>query len=348
MPFCLIGLGSNLGHRQESLDQAVDHLARHPQMSLHATSRWHETQPVGGPTPQGLFLNGAALVETSLAPASVLEALRGIESALGRRRRERWGPRIIDLDLLLYDDRVVEEPSLVVPHPRMAWRRFVLEPAAEVAGAMVHPLIGWSVARLLEHLNTAPAYVAITGGIGAGKTQLAERLAQQRAAKLIAETPDLEQLEQFYADPASHGWAMEIEFLKQRAGLLAVDSPQWADRQQLVVSDFWFGQSRAFARVWLPSHRWEAYREQFDRLRSKVARPRLIVLLDASAQELRRRVLHRGRPCERELREEQLEQIRLEIAAEAARPDHGPLLKLADADPDRALEEVSAAVDAMG
>ena len=113
-------------------------------------------------------------------------------------------------------------PTLVLPHPRMAWRRFVLEPAAEVAGAMLHPTIRWTIARLLEHLNSARPYVAITGPIAAGKTQLAERLAAAISARLLVEQPDWARLDAFYADPAGHGWQTELEFLRQRARLLAV------------------------------------------------------------------------------------------------------------------------------
>ena len=120
----------------------------------------------------------------------MLACLEQIENRLGRRRTERWGPRTIDLDLLLYDELVLDTPTLVLPHPRMAWRRFVLEPAAEVAGTMLHPTIRWTIARLLEHLNSARPYVAITGPIAAGKTQLAERLAAAISARLMVEQPD--------------------------------------------------------------------------------------------------------------------------------------------------------------
>ena len=135
-------------------------LVAQPQIAVAAVSCWRETAPVGGPPGQPPFLNGALLAETSLAPHDLLAALQQIENDLGRRRAERWGPRTIDLDLLLYDELVLDTPSLTLPHPRMAWRRFVLEPAAEVAGAMLHPTIGWTIARLLEHLNTARPYVA--------------------------------------------------------------------------------------------------------------------------------------------------------------------------------------------
>ena len=147
---CLIALGSNLGDRRRTLDEAVARLARHPQLRVLATSPWIETAAVGGPPGQGDFLNGAILLETSLPPEAVLAILQEIEAALGRRREERWGPRSIDLDLLLYDQEVRQTPSLVLPHPRMTQRRFVLEPAAAIAASMVHPLTGWT---LQQHLD---------------------------------------------------------------------------------------------------------------------------------------------------------------------------------------------------
>ena len=119
---------------------------------------------MGGPPGQPPFLNGAALLETSLAPHDLLDALQQIETDLGRRRTERWGPRTVDLDLLLYEQLVLDTPTLILPHPRMAQRRFVLEPAAEIAGAMLHPTSGWSVAQLLEHLNEeSPGATAPSG-----------------------------------------------------------------------------------------------------------------------------------------------------------------------------------------
>lgn len=347
MPSCLIGLGSNLGSRQKTLDQAVVRLGRDPRMLLIKKSSWHETFPIGGPAGQSPFLNGAVLVETSLGPQAVLEALQQIETDLGRQRSERWGPRTIDLDLLLYDQLVLRTPSLVLPHPRMAWRRFVLQPAAEVAGSMVHPPTGWTIARLLDHLDTAVPYVAITGSIGAGKTLLAERLAEQTSARRITERIDPQRLEAFYADPASQAWDTELEFLRQRARLLAVESPGWSHQPRLAVSDFWFDQSLAFARVWLPPGELEAFHGHWEQLRSRVVRPKLIVLLEAPAHRLLQRVLRRGRRGERGLSEQQLDRIHQAILGLASRPHQGPFLQLAADDPDRVLAEVQAAVEAM-
>jgi len=347
MPACLIGLGSNLGNRRHILERAVDRLARHTDVHRMARSCWHDTAPVGGPPGQGRFLNGAALLETSLEPEALFSLLAGIETDLGRRRTARWGPRSLDLDLLLYDQLVLDTPALVVPHPRMAWRRFVLEPAAEVAGPMLHPTTGWTVARLLQHLNTAIPYVAIAGPIAAGKTRLAEKLARHLPARLIAEQLDPQRLESFYADPSGNCWAIQLEFLQQRGRLLAADLPGWSEAGGLAVSDFWFDQSLAFAGVWLPPQQQDAFRRRWEQTRLSVVRPKLTVLLDAPTDQLLERIRRRGCPAEGRLSAPWLDRIRDAIFNLAAGPDQGPLLRLINHDPEQTLAEVLAAVESM-
>lgn len=126
-----LGLGSNLGDRLANLQGAVDRLGGEEGIRVDASSRVWETAPVGGPE-QPDYLNAVIRVETDLAPGELLVAGRRVESALGRERTERWGPRTIDVDLLLYDERAVEEPDLVVPHPRMTERAFVVLPLLEL------------------------------------------------------------------------------------------------------------------------------------------------------------------------------------------------------------------------
>jgi len=146
-----VGLGSNLGDREAALRRAVELLDREPGIRVVAVSSLRETDPVGFPD-QPRFLNGACVLETDLSPRALLERLLGVERALGRRRDgPRFGPRTVDLDLLLYGRETVDEPGLTVPHPRFAERRFVLEPLAELEPDLELP-DGRRVADVLAEL----------------------------------------------------------------------------------------------------------------------------------------------------------------------------------------------------
>ncbi|MBN2296442.1 MAG: 2-amino-4-hydroxy-6-hydroxymethyldihydropteridine diphosphokinase [Pirellulales bacterium] len=353
MARCLIGLGSNLGDRRAALSTAISHLEQDSRLFLIAKSRWRETEPVGGPSDQPKFLNGAAIFETSLPAQEVLDLLQQLEKAQGRKREATWGPRPIDLDLLLYNEEKIQTPHLTVPHPRMAWRRFVLEPAAEIAGQMVHAETGWTIARLLGHLNSAHNYIAIAGPIGVGKTQLARQLAEKTSARMIAEELDETGLARFYNNPSGTAWATELEFLQQRARLLASDLPEWSNRDELVISDFWFDQSAAFAKVWLDDKDFPRFRNHWQEIRSAVVQPKLTVVLSESAaahrpgEWLLERVKRRGRPYEANLSAEVLGKIAQAVTRQADKPDLGPQLKMSAENPQAVLDEVLAAIEAM-
>lgn len=148
-----IGLGSNLGDRYRNVSEAARLLGSTQGVRMEQLSPVIETEPIGGP-PQGLYLNCAAAIDTTLSPKELLKVSQRIEQHLGRaREQERWGPRTIDLDILLYGQQRVESPDLVVPHPRLHQRRFVLEPLAWLAPDMTHPLIGKTMRQLLETLQ---------------------------------------------------------------------------------------------------------------------------------------------------------------------------------------------------
>jgi len=147
-PHVFLGLGSNLGDRHRALEDALRHLELRGFQTTRRSSTW-QTAPVGGP-PQGWFLNAVVAGETALAPEGLLQACLETERAMGRVRAERNGPRLIDIDILIFGEERREEPDLVIPHPRLRERRFVLEPLFEIAPGLRHPVLGLTVAELRE------------------------------------------------------------------------------------------------------------------------------------------------------------------------------------------------------
>lgn len=147
-----VSLGGNLGDPAQSMGAALRALDAHPQVRVTAVSSLHRTPP-WGKTDQPDFLNSAAELHTTLRPRELLELCLQTEHSLKRVREERWGPRLIDIDILLYDDRVINETGLEVPHPRMLQRAFVLEPLSELAPTL--EIDGQSVGKLLAGVDAA-------------------------------------------------------------------------------------------------------------------------------------------------------------------------------------------------
>jgi 2-amino-4-hydroxy-6-hydroxymethyldihydropteridine diphosphokinase len=148
---CAIALGSNLGDSRSILSHAINRLQTSPQIELIAVSSWYLTAPIGPPQPD--YLNGCATLHTSLTPLALLNTLHAIETEFGRVRQEHWGARTLDLDLLLYEQQIIDTPSLQLPHPRMNERAFVLIPLVEIAPDWIDPRSAQSIAALCNKLE---------------------------------------------------------------------------------------------------------------------------------------------------------------------------------------------------
>ena len=148
---CAIALGSNLGNSLNILEKTIQIFDQLPKIYLKSYSHWYKTIPVGPPQPD--YLNGCAILETYLVPDELLETLLNIEQQWGRVHRERWGPRTLDLDLLLYGDLILKTDTLQIPHPRMAQRGFVLVPLAEIAPNWVYPVNKKAIIQLLDGVD---------------------------------------------------------------------------------------------------------------------------------------------------------------------------------------------------
>lgn len=146
-----IALGSNQGDSGAILESALSVLDRTPGISLQARSSWYQTKAVGPPQPD--YLNGCALLSVQISPQELLEILLEIEAKFGRVRQEFWGPRTLDLDLLLFDNVILDTPTLQIPHPRMRERAFVLIPLAEIAPNWVEPVSGIAIAQLVQTVD---------------------------------------------------------------------------------------------------------------------------------------------------------------------------------------------------
>jgi 2-amino-4-hydroxy-6-hydroxymethyldihydropteridine diphosphokinase len=297
-----------------------------------------QTPPIGGPGGQPKFLNAAATLDTSLAPQQLLAALKQVEAALGRAPAERWAARTIDLDLLLYGNAVVDTPELVVPHPRMAFRRFVVEPAAEIAPDMLHPTIGWSMARLLDHLNAAVPYVALLGMPDSGKTALAEQLCAMLGGRFLADPTADDSLRRVARPSAGVGgrdYPRQIEYVERRAAVL--DRRRWPPDGVLAISDFYFDQCLAYANLALEAAQRDAFDAAFLAVRARVVLPKLLVVLDTP----------RPGPAGQIPAQSDGDALAGELLGLAGRRDIGPVLHMLSAQPEVRLAEASAAIQAM-
>jgi 2-amino-4-hydroxy-6-hydroxymethyldihydropteridine diphosphokinase len=289
MARCLVGCGSNIGKRRDYLDRAMELLRYMPGVSLVRVSRYRDTRPIGGPPGQGVFLNGACLLETDLAPHDVLGMLAAVENTLDRERGERWGPRTVDLDLLLYDDVVLDTASLTIPHPRMVTRRFVLEPCVEIAADLTHPLAGCTLAELLESISSPHPHVAVIGVPGAGAAEIAEAVAHATLARLVLAPPEYGVVFGGAAGrdamPGDRAWRDAVEACAQ-----PLLTKRWLADPHGTVADYWLDTVRLAAADSLTAELLGPFESFCARTAAATVSPQVAILLVASPDALEERL----------------------------------------------------------
>ncbi|MBI2827150.1 MAG: 2-amino-4-hydroxy-6-hydroxymethyldihydropteridine diphosphokinase [Planctomycetia bacterium] len=356
MAECLVALGSNLGDRRATLSRAVALLAS-PQLRVVAQSGWRETPAVGGPPDQPPFLNGAVTLSTSLAPQALLDELQRIERELGRVRDVHWGPRTVDLDLLLYDELALSDPRLTLPHPRMAFRRFVIEPAAEIAPDMRHPLIGWTLRQLRDHLRDAVPYVAITGTApGADTTQLALELVERCRGELVRQPSDDTFKRVQAAMRAVESPSLELEWRIEWLGRLCrwLQMRVTPDRKRLAISDFWLEEPLAVVAATLDLARARQFQAFWNEAAADVVRPKLLIVLDppyagrfTTTGVISSALQGALDPLLHAVESGRIPSLRQALLNRALRPGVGPVLHLTSNDVEANFAEAEAAIRSM-
>jgi len=290
MARCLIGCGSNQGSRREQLDQAIELVRYMPGVELLVTSRLRETRPIGGPPGQQSFLNSACLIETDLPPHDVLDMLAAVENTLHRERGDRWGPRTMDLDILLYDNLVLDSESLTLPHPRMTTRRFVLEPCVEIAPHLEHPLAGCTLQELLDNISQPHLHVSVVGVPGSGAPEVAAAIADATLARLMhAPSPVPPQVFGGIGNPTESQWRRTlIDYARP------LHTDVWPVDPHGTVTDYWLETLQLAAQDILSPLMRVRFDNDFLQIASGTVVPHVVILLVVTPEVLLERIAFRA------------------------------------------------------
>ncbi|MGI9550447.1 MAG: 2-amino-4-hydroxy-6-hydroxymethyldihydropteridine diphosphokinase [Aurantibacter sp.] len=324
-----LSLGSNLGDKLAMLQEAVFSLEK-------KVGTAKAISPVYQSTAWGFegddFFNICVIVTTDLGPQRLLATLFDIESSMGRKRsgEEGYEPRCIDIDILYYDRKIINNDQLTLPHPKLHERRFVLRPLADIAPQFYHPILKKDTRNLLQeckdeilplktalHLYPSRAtlfsqlhFLAIEGNIGAGKTTLATRISKDFNAKLILERfADNPFLPKFYEDQSRYAFPLEMSFLADRYQQFVDDTTQLDLFKKFMVSDYDIYKSLIFAKITLQEVEFSLYRKIFDFMYKEVKKPDIYIYLYQNTERLLDNIKKRGRDYEQDIPFDYLEKI---------------------------------------
>jgi len=327
-----IGLGSNVGDRLSYLQMAVDTI-HYEVGSILKLSSCYETPAMGFEGDP--FLNACVEVRTSLSAELVLSKLLQIEERHGRKRVDdgQYHARTIDLDILFFDGKIIENELLSVPHPRLEQRLFVLHPMVEIAPDFVHPKLNKTALKLVEDCtDDSPIsklqdllknplqtfdfsnynFIAIEGNIGAGKTSLTHMMAEDFNAKSIFERfADNPFLPKFYEDAQRYAFTLEMSFLADRYQQISDDLAQLDLFKDFIIADYDVFKSLIFSKITLPEDEFLLYRKLFYQVYKDFKRPDLYVYLHQDTEKLQQNIKKRGRTYEKNLTSEYLDKIHM-------------------------------------
>jgi deoxyguanosine kinase len=309
-----IGLGSNLGDRECTIREALRMLGRHGGIEVTRVSDLKETAPLGE-LPQPEYLNGVAEIKTTLPPQELLRQLKATEAALGRRPHGKWEPRPLDLDLLLFGGEVINTGGMIVPHPEMHLRSFVLDGLCQLDPDLVHPLLQEPVSELSRRIDSAnflldpqaPQLVSVAGIIGVGKTTLAEKLAEVLPGAVLFEPYNTNPfLPEVYAGRQELALDSQLYFLVNRAEQL---DPDLLSRDRVFVTDYVFDKEMIYARRLLNPVQLALYETIYPPFAQRAATPLLVIYLEDTAAHCLQRIHRRRRPYEQRITLEFLEAL---------------------------------------
>jgi len=309
-----ISLGSNLGDRLAYINKALEMLNKTRQIKVVMSTDSVETSPLGDIEQPG-YINAVAEIKTSLDADRLYRRMVKIEDKLGRERTEKWAPRTIDLDLLLFAEDVIKTDELTVPHPEMHLRSFVLEGIRQLNPQLRHPLLELTAGELAERLGGCdftldpkrPQLVSITGIIGVGKTTLVQKLAESLGGEMALEPYDTNPyLPDVYAGNQDLALHSQLYFLTERAKQLSCDTLKAGE---VVISDYFFDKEIIYAKTTLDESQFEIYEPIYLVYGDKIAWPVLIIYLKDTAVNCLRRIRLRDRPYERQINVELLENL---------------------------------------